>query len=92
MDYSSVLLYSVYWASKLGSRPVKVGIMSTLSFKGISLVLGYDLAGIRVVTDPILIDKPCLNTIRDPIEDAIRYLYPSCVRWRCKDRALPKPF
>ena len=48
-------------ASKLVSGPVKVGIKPSLPFKGISLLLGNDLAGDKVVTDPILIDKPCLD-------------------------------
>ena len=58
-------------ASKLVSGSVKIDIKSTLLVKGISLPLGNDLAGNRVVTDPILMDKPCLDQSPDPIEEAI---------------------
>ena len=37
------------------------------------------LAGDKVVTDPILIDKPCLNQNLDPVEKEIPDLYPSYV-------------
>ena len=61
------------------SRPVKVGIKPSLPFKGISLLLGNDLAGDKVITDPILMDEPCLDQNPDLIEREIPDLYPSCV-------------
>ena len=87
VDYSSIPLHNVYLASKLVSGPVKVGIKSSLSFKGISLLLGNDLAGNKIVTDPILIDKPCLDQSPDPIEKEIPDLYPSCVVTRAMAKA-----
>ena len=77
VDYSSIPLHNVYLASKLVSGPVKVGIKPSLPFKGISLLLGNDLAGGKVVSDPILIDKPCLDQSPDPIEEEIPELYPT---------------
>ena len=79
VDYSSIPLHNVYLASKLVSGPVNVGIKPSLPFKGISLLFGNDLAGDKVVTDPILIDKPCFDQYSDFIEEEFPDLYPSCV-------------
>ena len=84
--YSSIPLHNVYLASKLVSGPVKVGIKPSLPFKRVNLLLGNDLAGDKVglVTDPILLDKPCLNQNLDPVEEIIPNLYPFCVVTRAK--------
>ena len=50
VGYSSIPLHNVYLASKLVSGPVKVGIKPNLPFKGISLLLGNDLAGDKVAS------------------------------------------
>ena len=52
-------------ASKFVSGPVKVGIRPSLPFKRINLLFGNDFAGGKVVTDPNLIDKPCLDQNSD---------------------------
>ena len=93
VDYSSIQLHNVYLASKLVSGPVNVGIKPSLPFKGISLLLGNDLAGDKVVTDPILIDKPCFDQYSDFIEEEFPDLYPSCVftramaQWRIQGKS-----
>jgi hypothetical protein len=88
VDYSSIPLHNVYLASRLVSGPVKVGIKPSLPFKDVNLLLRNDLAGDKVVADPILLDKPCLNQIRDPIEEEIPDLYPSCVVTRAMAKAM----
>ena len=40
---------------------LKYALKPSLPFKDISLLLGNHFAGEKVVTDPILIDKPCLR-------------------------------
>ncbi len=65
----------------------KVGIRPSLPFKGISLLLGNDLAGDKVVTDPILLEEPGLDQNPDLIEKEIPDLYPSCVVTRAIARA-----
>ena len=45
------------------SGEVSVGIIESLPFDGIHLLLGNDLAGDKVKVDPILADKPCLIQI-----------------------------
>ena len=72
--------------SKLVSGPVKVGIKPSLPFKGIKLLFGNNLAGDKVVTDPSLIDKPCLDQNSDFMEVEIPDLYASCLVTRAMDR------
>ena len=55
-----------------------VGIRPSLPFKGVHLLLGYDLAGDKVVVNPVLTTMPCIDQPTDPIEQEIPGLYPSC--------------
>ena len=57
---------------------VAVGIRPSLSFKGVHLLLGNDLAGDKVVVNPLLTNIPCIDQPPDPIEQEIPDLYPSC--------------
>ena len=52
-----------------------IGIKPPLPFKGVHLLLGNDLAGDKVVVNPLVTNT--LN-IDDPIEQEIPDLYPSC--------------
>ena len=58
--------------------PVAVGIRQTLPFKGVNLLLGNDLAGDKVVVNPLVTDTPCIDQSPDPIEQELPDLYPSC--------------
>ena len=42
------------------------------------MLLGNDLAGDKVVVDPLLTSTPCVDQPPDPIEQEIPDLYPSC--------------
>ena len=86
VDYHSIPLHKVYLASKLVCGPLKVGIKPSLPFKGINLLFGNDLAGDKVVIDPSLIDKPCLDQNSDFMEVEIPDLYASCLVTRAMDR------
>ena len=55
-----------------------VGIRPSLPFKGVHLLLGNDLAGDKVVVNPLLTNTPCIDQPSDPIEQEIPDLYPSC--------------
>ena len=55
-----------------------VGIRPSLPFKGVHLPLGNDLAGDKVVVNPLLTNTPCIDQPPDPIEQEIPDLYPSC--------------
>ena len=55
-----------------------VGIRQTLPFKGVHLLLGNDLAGDKVVVNPLVTDMPCMDQSPDSIEQELPDLYPSC--------------
>ena len=55
-----------------------VGIRLSLPFKSVHLLLGNDLAGVKVVMNPLLTNIPCTDQPADPIEQEIPDLYPSC--------------
>ena len=71
-------LHNIYLSSDLVNGPVAVGIRQTLPFKGVHLLLGSDLAGDKVVVNPLVTGTPCMDQSPDPIEQELPDLYPSC--------------
>ena len=59
-NWTSLPLHNVLLCSDLVKGPIKIAVSSSLPFKGIHLVLGNDLAGYKVVANPIVTDKPSL--------------------------------
>ena len=53
-------------------------VSDKLSFKGVYLLLGNDLAGDKVVVNPLVTYTPCMDQSPDPIEQELPGLYPSC--------------
>ena len=76
--FVNVPLHNIYLSSDLVTGLVAVGIRPSLPFKGFHLLLGNDLAGDKVVVNPLLTDIPCIDQPPDPIEQEIPDLYPSC--------------
>ena len=76
--FVNVPLHNIYLSSDLVKGPVAVGIRQTLPFKGVHLLLGNDLAGDKVVVNPLVTDTPCMDQSPDPIEQDLPDLYPSC--------------
>ena len=76
--FINVPLHNIYLSSDLVTGLVAVGIRPSLPFKGVHLLLGNDLAGDKVVVDPLLTSTPCVDQPPDPIEQEIPDLYPSC--------------
>ena len=58
-------------SSDLVTGLVAVGIRPSLPFKGVHLLIGNDLAGDKVVVDPLLTGTPCVDQPPDPIEQDI---------------------
>ena len=59
--FINLLLHNMYLSSDLVIGPVAVGIRPSLPFKGVHLLLGNDLAGDKVVVDPLLTSTPCVD-------------------------------
>ncbi|KAF7690629.1 hypothetical protein HF521_012433, partial [Silurus meridionalis] len=70
----TVPLHSVFLKSDLVTGQVKVGLMSSLPVKGISLLLGNDLAGGKVIPSVQLTSKP---SIKDESKLDLEF-FPSC--------------
>ena len=68
------------------SGEVQIGIIDSLPFEGIHLILGKDLAGSKVKVVPILSDKPVIHQKPDSLEDDIPNLYPSCAVTRAMSK------
>ena len=76
--FVNVPLHNIYMSSDLVNGPVAVGIRQTLPLKGVHLLLGNDLAGDKVVVNPLVTSTPCMDQSPDPIEKELPDLYPSC--------------
>ena len=76
--FVTVPLHNIYLSSDLVNGPVAVSIRQTLPFKGVHLLLGNDLAGDKVVVNPLITDTPCTDQSPDPIEQELPALYTSC--------------
>ena len=68
------------------SGPVNVGLGSSLPFDGVQLLLGNDLAGDKVVVNPVVTEGPCVEQLPYSVEKEISNLYPS----RAVTRAMSK--
>ena len=86
MGAINVPLHTVYLHSDLVSGPVAVGLRPCLPVKGISLILGNDLAGNKVVVNPQVLEIPCKDT---KWEQAKRFegLFLSCMVTRAMAKA-----
>ena len=79
----TVPLHKVYLHSDLITGPVVVGIRPTLPLKGVSFVLGNDLAGGKVKPDPWVVEHPD-QFLKTEIDDSI--MFPACVVTRAAAR------
>ena len=62
----------------LVSGPVTVGARTSLPIDVVDFLFGNDLAGGKVVPDPVITDKPKIEEVIDHILEEIPDLYPSC--------------
>ena len=74
----NIPLHHVNLSSDLVTGLVVIGITPSLPFKGVHLLLGNDLAGDKVVVNPLVTDTPNIGQTDDPIEQEIPDLYPFC--------------
>ena len=74
----NIPLHHVNLSSDLVTGLVVIGITPSLPFKSIHLLLGNDLAGDKVVVNPLVTDTPNIGQTDDPIGQEIPDLYPSC--------------
>ena len=78
LGFVSVPLHKVFLKSDLVSGPVTVGVRPTLPVEGVSLLLGNDLAGEKVMANPCLSSLPCESDSTIKISQEIPDLFPAC--------------
>ena len=74
----NVLLHKVNLVSDLVTGSVVVGTRPTFPIKWVSLLLGNDMAGEKVIVDPKLISKLITLVSTEKIEEVISGIFPSC--------------
>ena len=77
-DFKSIALHSVHISSKFVSGPVTIGVRESLPYRDIQLLLGNDLAGDRVIINPLITAKPCVDPTYYRSEQDDSHLYPAC--------------
>ena len=88
-DFVSVPLHNIHLLSRLVSGPVTVGVRSSLPHKGIQFILGNDLAGEKVIADPYLPTRSCVDQpvdSVDPVEQKFPGRYSACAVTHAGDR------
>ena len=74
----NIPLHHINLSSDLVTGLVVIGITPSLPFKGVHLLLGNDLAGDKVVVNPLVTDTLNIGQTDNLIEQEIPDLYPSC--------------
>uniref|UniRef100_A0A8C2FDI9 SCAN box domain-containing protein n=1 Tax=Cyprinus carpio TaxID=7962 RepID=A0A8C2FDI9_CYPCA len=80
-----VPLHQVHLKSDLVEGPVKIAVCSQLPVKGISLILGNDLAGGKVFPCPVVTDVPTARGSND-IAEKFPSVFPVCAVTRAQAR------
>ena len=75
MDIISVPLHRINLKSDLISGTVIVGVRPELPVKGLSMLLGNDLAGGKILPQPIVTRDPCTEADKD---DDSSVVFPAC--------------
>jgi hypothetical protein len=76
-------LHRIYLKSYLITWPVIVVVQPTLPVQGVSLLLGNNLAGWKVVPDPVVCDKFTSDVVSDDENDDLN---PACAVTRSMTR------
>ena len=76
--FKKVPLHLVILVSDVVSGSVVVGVLNTLPVKGVSMLLGNDLAGGKVIAEPDVVMEPVTSAETDKFEEEISNVIPSC--------------
>ena len=76
--FRKVPLHRVNLVSDVVSGSVVVGVLNTLPVKGVSMLLGNDLARGKVIAEPDVVKEPVTSAETDKFEEEISNVIPSC--------------
>lgn len=85
-SFVSIPLHRIHLTSGLVSGPVEVGVVPSLPMKGISMLLGNELAGGRVIPHPKVVSEPVASVDTENIEEENPGIFPSCAVTRAQAR------
>ena len=89
LGYMTVPLHKINLKSDLVSGDVVVGVRQKLPVEGIALLLGNDLAGDKVVVNPLVASIPRVDEKTEKLEQEFPGIFPACVTTRgMKKKAL----
>ena len=77
-------LCQVYLRSDLVSGYVTMAVEDSLEVDGVQILLGNDLAGKKVVPNPVVCFEPLIESPTQELEKENPYLFPSCVVTRSR--------
>ena len=86
LNVLNVPLHEVLLKSNLITGPVVVGVRPSLPVRKVSLILGNDLAGGKVVVNPHVSSLPCGETKEKEVEE-FPGLFSACAVTRARSRA-----
>lgn len=81
-----VPFHTIYLHSPMVTGVVKIAVQPQLPLKGISLILGNDLAGSKVSCLPEVVDIPCVSKGDDVLTCEFPTVFQSCVVMRAQVR------
>ena len=82
-NFLTVPLHSIHLQSELYTGKAEVGVRPELPVRGVSFILGNDLAGGKVSVNPIVVDKPQLSE-KDELGEEFPNAFTSCVMTRSR--------
>lgn len=85
-SFVSVPFHKVSLESNLVHGNTDVGVVSNLPMRGISMLLGNDLAGGKVVRYPWVVSKPSVSKETEKIEERHPGVFPSYAVTRAKSK------
>ena len=94
MGVLEVLLHEVNIKSSLINGIIVIGMRPSLPVEGISLVLGNDLAGEKVMVDPRVIEKPRDDEKTEKLAEKFPGIFPASVvtcSMKAKKEAIKEP-
>ena len=86
LEVIRVPLHQIHLQSELISGSVVVGVRPSLPVKGVTLILGNDLAGNKVQSNLQVVNSPKQAVHPPPIADVPSDVYPACVVTRAAAR------
>ena len=84
----SVPLHSIHFESELVTGDVIVGLLPTLPMAGVSLILGNNLAGEKVMPELLVFSDPIIVKEADNDGETNANVFPSCAVTRAIAREL----